>query len=57
LPRTRFEPVFWQRFAVTPGRDHENYVVPSFGDDIEIATELAERSSPKSRGHGPLGMR
>ena len=35
-------PVFWQRFAVTPGRDHDNYVVASFGDVIEIATELAD---------------
>jgi uncharacterized protein YhfF len=42
LPRTRFAPVFWQRFTVTPGRDHENYVAPSFGDSGEMATELAD---------------
>jgi uncharacterized protein YhfF len=42
LPRTRFAPVFWQRFAVTPGRDHENYVVPSLGDSAEMATELPD---------------
>ena len=31
-----------KRFAVTPGKDHDNYVVASFGDVIEIATELAD---------------
>jgi hypothetical protein len=46
-----------KRFAVTPGKDHDNYVVASFGDAVEMATELTDWSSPRSRGHGQLGMR
>jgi hypothetical protein len=46
-----------ERFAVTPGKDHDNYVVASFGDPAEMATELADWSPPTSIGHGQLGMR
>jgi hypothetical protein len=38
-----------KHFAVTPGKDHENYVVPSFGDSAEMATDCPIWSSPGSR--------
>jgi hypothetical protein len=42
LPRTRCSDVFWQAFRRYARKDHDNYVVASFGDVIEIATELAD---------------
>jgi hypothetical protein len=57
LPRTRCSDVFWQTFAVTLGKDHDDYVVASFGDAVEMATELADWSSSTSIGHGQLGLR
>jgi uncharacterized protein YhfF len=33
---------FWRAFRRHAGLDHDNYVVGSFGDSPEIATELAD---------------
>src|SRR5260370_29122543 len=33
---------FWQAFHRYAGLDHDNYVVGSFGDSPEMATELAD---------------
>jgi len=45
-----------KRFAVTPGKDHDNYVVASFGDSAEMATELADLGSPGSRRPRPASL-
>jgi hypothetical protein len=31
-----------KRFAVTPGKDNDNYVFASFGEAVEMTTELAD---------------
>jgi uncharacterized protein YhfF len=33
---------FWQAFRRYAGLDHDNYVVGTFGDSPEMATELAD---------------
>ena len=40
-PRSPETDAFWQAFRRYTGLDHENYVVGSFGDSREMATELA----------------
>jgi uncharacterized protein YhfF len=40
-PRSPDTDTFWQAFRRYAGLDHDNYVVGSFGDPPEIATELA----------------
>src|SRR4051794_7546568 len=40
-PRTPETDAFWQDFRRYAGLDHDNYVVGSFGDCPEMATELA----------------
>src|SRR5438045_379599 len=40
-PRSPETDAFWQAFRRYTGLDHENYVVGSFGDSPEMATELA----------------
>jgi uncharacterized protein YhfF len=42
LPRTAHMQSFWRAFRRHAGLDHDNYVVGSFGDSPEIATELAD---------------
>jgi uncharacterized protein YhfF len=42
LPRSPDTDAFWQAFRRYAGLDHDNYVVGSFGDSPEIATELAD---------------
>ena len=42
LPRTPDTDAFWQAFRRNAGLDHDNYVVGSFGDSPEMATELAD---------------
>jgi uncharacterized protein YhfF len=42
LPRTADPERFWQAFRRYAGLDHDNYVVESFGDTPETATELAD---------------
>jgi uncharacterized protein YhfF len=41
LPRSPETDAFWQAFRRYAGLDHNNYVVGSFGDSPEMATELA----------------
>jgi uncharacterized protein YhfF len=41
LPRSAETDAFWQAFRRYAGLDHDNYVVGSFGDSPEMATELA----------------
>ena len=41
LPRSPDTDAFWQAFRRYAGLDHDNYVVGSFGDSPEMATELA----------------
>jgi uncharacterized protein YhfF len=41
LPRTAETQSFWRAFRRHTGLDHDNYVVESFGDSPEMATELA----------------
>jgi uncharacterized protein YhfF len=41
LPRSAETDAFWQAFRRHLGLDHDNYVVGSFGDTLEMATELA----------------
>ena len=42
LPRSPDTDAFWQAFRLYAGLDHDNYVVASFGDSPEMATELAD---------------
>jgi uncharacterized protein YhfF len=42
LPRSAETDAFWQEFRRHTGLDHDNYVVGSFGDSPEMATELAD---------------
>jgi uncharacterized protein YhfF len=42
LPRSADTDTFWQAFRLYAGLDHDNYVVGSFGDSPEMATELAD---------------
>ena len=42
LPRNPDTGAFWQAFRRHAGLDHDNYVVGSFGDSPEMATELAD---------------
>lgn len=42
LPRTADTDAFWEAFRRHAGLDHDNYVVGSFGDTPEMATELAD---------------
>jgi hypothetical protein len=37
---------FWQAFRRYAGLDHDNYVVGTFGDSPEMATELADLMMP-----------
>jgi uncharacterized protein YhfF len=41
-PRSPETDAFWQAFRRYTGLDHDNYVVGSFGDSPEMATELAD---------------
>ena len=41
LQRSPDTDAFWQAFRRQAGLDHDNYVVVSFGDSPEMATELA----------------
>ena len=42
LPRNPDTDAFWQAFRRHAGLDHDHYVVGSFGDSPEMATELAD---------------
>jgi uncharacterized protein YhfF len=42
LPRSSDADAFWQAFRRHAGLDHDSYVVGSFGDSPEMATELVE---------------
>ena len=42
LPRSPETDAFWQAFRRYAGLDHDNYVVGTFGDSPEMATELAD---------------
>jgi uncharacterized protein YhfF len=42
LPRSAETDAFWQAFRRCAGLDHDDYVVGSFGDSPEMATELAQ---------------
>jgi uncharacterized protein YhfF len=42
LPRSAEADAFWQAFRRHAGLDHDNYVLASFGDSAEMATELAD---------------
>jgi uncharacterized protein YhfF len=42
LPRSSDTDAFWQEFCRYAAFDHDNYVVGSFGDSLEMATELAD---------------
>jgi uncharacterized protein YhfF len=42
LPRSAKTDAFWQPFRLYARLDHDNYVVGSFGDSPEMATELAD---------------
>ena len=42
LPRSPDTDAFWQAFRQYAGLDHDHYVVGSFGDSAEMATELAD---------------
>jgi uncharacterized protein YhfF len=42
LPRSAETDALWQAFRRHLGLDHDNYVVGSFGDTPEMATELAD---------------
>ena len=42
LPRNPDTDAFWQAFRRHAGLDHDSYVVGSFGDSPEMATELAD---------------
>jgi hypothetical protein len=42
LPRSPDTDAFWQAFRLYAGADHDNYVVGSFGDSPEMATQLAD---------------
>ena len=42
LPRSPETYAFWQAFRRYAGLEHNNYVVGSFGDTPEMATELAD---------------
>jgi uncharacterized protein YhfF len=42
LPRSAETDAFWQEFRRYAELDHDNYVVGSFGDSPEMATELAD---------------
>jgi uncharacterized protein YhfF len=42
LPRSPDTDAFWQAFRQYAGLDHDHYVVGSFGDTPEMATELAD---------------
>ena len=41
-PRSHETDAFWQPFRLYARLDHDNYVVGSFGDSPEMATELAD---------------
>jgi hypothetical protein len=58
LPRSAETDAFWQAFSRHLGLDHDNYVVGSFGDTPEMATELADLVIAENQeGHGQLGTR
>jgi uncharacterized protein YhfF len=42
LPRSPDTDAFWHAFRRYAGRDCDNYVIGSFGDSPEMATELAD---------------
>jgi uncharacterized protein YhfF len=42
LPRSSDTDAFWQAFRRYAGVDHDNYIVASFGDSPDMATELAD---------------
>jgi uncharacterized protein YhfF len=42
LPRSSDTDAFWQTFRRYAGVDHDNYIVASFGDSPDMATELAD---------------
>jgi uncharacterized protein YhfF len=42
LQRSAETDAFWQAFRRYAGSDHNNYVVRSFGDTPEMASELAD---------------
>ena len=42
LPQNPDTGAFWQAFCRHAGLEHDNYVVGSFGDSPEMATELAD---------------
>ena len=42
LARSLDTDAFWQAFRQYAGLDHDNYVVGSFGNSPEMATELAD---------------
>jgi hypothetical protein len=42
LPKSPDTDAFWRAFRRHAGLDHDNYVVGSFGDSPEMATELAD---------------
>jgi len=42
LPRTAETDMFWEAFCGYAGLNHDNYVIGSFGDSPEMATELAD---------------
>jgi hypothetical protein len=42
LPKSPDTDAFWRAFRRHAGLDHDNYVVGSFGDGPEMATELAD---------------
>jgi hypothetical protein len=53
LPRTSDTNEFWQAYRRHAGLDNDNYVVGSFGDSPEMATELADLVVTGSRGRLP----
>ena len=42
LPRSSDTDAFWQAFRRYAEVDHDNYIVASFGDSPDMATELAD---------------
>jgi hypothetical protein len=56
LPRSAETDAFWQGFRRHAGLDHDNYVIGSFGDTPEMATELADLViAGNQEGDGELG--
>jgi uncharacterized protein YhfF len=42
LPRAVVTDAFWEAFRRYAGLDHDTYVLGSFGDNAEMATELSD---------------